>query len=541
MHDGKSGGVFGEDGTAGSVVAGTDRRDVNIVPKWSGWLNELRNTCYQMFGLLATGRAMFSPELASMYPRLVAVMVDPISLKSMEHRFITQFLKHVVELLLVSCPSTMYATHLEPLIGPIFEHMRFRLEKSWLPVISPNSSNVNGSLAEVTRALTTSDREKAAMLASRGGDDWFSYCYAHSGLFVGDLESVTAEAAVEKHRVEISRTFSDILQIALALKGDWALVLANLSKEEQATKRGDATKLATGPRNRFLQHDENSEVNADGTLKTPHQSGIDARKMLRINGLCHFLLLENERIAGSLTVAVIQCLSYPDAYTCRRITKICHRIIETVAWSPQYCQLLSQQMFTLAIKNIVTEPKWMIGIEWDMINVVRDLYCRLVLGQILQPGGLGAGQQQSSVGLNSNQYEQGKTADRPLQGGGILVVSADAPRQILLSLPGIGRETVEELERNMKRKRSAKDQKDLIRDLLRVAADNLKDLNPVQVNAAANGIFDRAVEEESLLHSKRQVKAIPDLPEKLVTRSQIAIASIKKYQPEVEGLSAFQL
>jgi hypothetical protein len=460
------------------------------------------------------------------------VMADPINLKSMEHRFITQFLKHVVELMLVSCPSTLYASHLGPLMCPIFEHMQYRLDKSWLPVVGATS------MAEATKALTTQDCEKAALLASRGNEEWFSYYYAHSGLFVGDLDSVTAEAAVEKHRVEIGRTFSDVLQAALALKGDWALVLANQSKEEQAAKRNDSSNFK-GPANSV--HEEGCQLNADGTRKTENQAAVDARKMLRINALCHFLLLENERIAGSLTMTVIQAMSYPDAYTCRRITRICHRILETVAWSPTYSQLLGQQMFTQAVKNIATEPKWMVGIEWDMIAVIRDSYCRLVLGQILQSGGQGPGLQQPESLVNPNQYEQAKTVDRPLQGGGILVIPSDMPRQILLSLPGIGIEFVEEFERTMKRKRASKDQKDVIRDMLRVAADNLKEMNPTLANAAASGLFDRAVEEESLLHYKTQQKAVPDLPEKLVTRSQMAKASKKKNQYESEGLSAFQL
>ena len=124
-HDKASGGVFGEGGTAGSVVRGTDRRDTNLVPKWSGWLNELRNTCFQMFGLLATSRALFAPELRDMYPALVAAMVNDENLKAMEHRHFSQYLKNVCELLLVSCPSTLYATHLGPIIGPIFAHIRY--------------------------------------------------------------------------------------------------------------------------------------------------------------------------------------------------------------------------------------------------------------------------------------------------------------------------------------------------------------------------------------------------------------------------------
>ena len=50
------GGVFGKGGTAGSIVSGTDRRDMNLTPKWSGWFNELRNNCFQLLGLLCSSR-----------------------------------------------------------------------------------------------------------------------------------------------------------------------------------------------------------------------------------------------------------------------------------------------------------------------------------------------------------------------------------------------------------------------------------------------------------------------------------------------------
>ena len=98
--DARSGGVFGEGGTAGSVVSGVDRRDLNLVPKWSGWLNELRNTCFQLVGLLIGQGVLFAPEVASLYPRIVSVLTDSLNLQSMEHRHVTQFLKHIVEMLL---------------------------------------------------------------------------------------------------------------------------------------------------------------------------------------------------------------------------------------------------------------------------------------------------------------------------------------------------------------------------------------------------------------------------------------------------------
>lgn len=92
-HDSnKNGGVFGEGGTAGSVVAGVDRRSQNLVPRWSGWLNELRNTCFQLLGLFAGERVLYAPELAGFFPKFVSVVTNPVHLRSMEHRHMNQFL-----------------------------------------------------------------------------------------------------------------------------------------------------------------------------------------------------------------------------------------------------------------------------------------------------------------------------------------------------------------------------------------------------------------------------------------------------------------
>lgn len=149
--------------------------------------------------------------------------------------------------------------------------------------------------------------------------------------------------------------------------------------------------------------------------------------------------------------------------------------------------------------------------------------------------------QQSTSAQNPNEFEQAKTVDRPLQGGGILTTPSNFPRQVLASLPGITPAAVEELEQSLKSKRSAKDQKDVIRDLLRQAADNLKEANPSGIKeGAAGSIFDRAIEEESLLHSKDRPAAIPDLPEKLVTQSQVEKQN-RMNEPQPEGLGAANL
>ena len=90
--DAKSNGVFGEGGTAGSIIPGTDRRDLNLAPRWSSWLHEMRIATFQMLGLLAAQRVIYAPEMSEFYPQLVAVLVDPQNLRAMEHRHMTQYL-----------------------------------------------------------------------------------------------------------------------------------------------------------------------------------------------------------------------------------------------------------------------------------------------------------------------------------------------------------------------------------------------------------------------------------------------------------------
>lgn len=82
-----------------------------------------------------------------------------------------------------------------------------------------------------------------------------------------------------------------------------ALVLATQAKEEQASKRNDSSKMTSGPHNRI---GKDGPKNADGTPRDENHIAVDARKSLRINALCHFLLLENEALAGNIALSVIQ-------------------------------------------------------------------------------------------------------------------------------------------------------------------------------------------------------------------------------------------
>jgi hypothetical protein len=147
-----------------------------------------------------------------------------------------------------------------------------------------------------------------------------------------------------------------------------------------------------------------------------------------------------------------------------------------------------------------------------MINVIRDIYGRLVLGQYYLPGGQGPGLQQSRDPSNSLLFEQTKVVDKPLNGGGILPTPSDYPRRILSEI-GMSHAEIIALEGKLNEKRSAKEQKETFRDVLRVAADKML--------GRQAGLLERAGEEESLLHKTTRKPEVTSLPEVLTTYSML--------------------
>jgi hypothetical protein len=433
--------------TSGVIVKGTNKRKINLVPRWGGWMNELHNCPFQLLGLFASQRALFAPEMQTLIPNLVSTFSDS-NLKLMEHRHFIQLLKQFIEPLIHHTPSSLYSTYLTPILGAILNHASWRLTCTW--------KVINGKPGSAPPSSATSTAAATDCSSGQGSDTWYETYYSYCGLFVGDLDETDSEAITEKIRTELSHCWADMIQGALALKGDWALALANIAKEKDLKHKGHSKAVPGG----YVTTTQ--KTNADGTIRTAEHEVLEQLKTTRIDAMSRYLLFE-PKVAGPLVQTAINLLSYPDAHTTRRCIKICHRVLETCAHIPEYSNLLSQ-MFTTSVNQIVAEPKWMVGVEWDVIALIRDIYCRLVLGQALLPGAQGPGLQcdsnaDLSAGINSNiTFTQHKNVTSPRDGGGVLQNPSDLPRNTLATLPGSGADAVMKLEQHMINKRSAKDQ-----------------------------------------------------------------------------------
>ena len=79
-------------------------------------------------------------------------------------------------------------------------------------------------------------------------------------------------------------------------------------------------------------------------------------------------------------------------------------------------------------------------------------------------------------------------------------------------------------------------QKDAMRDLLRVAAEEMKkveQINNYDSNSTLPSILCRAVDEESMLKQLTRAPLVPSLPEKLVTQSQLVKEESKVLRSDI--------
>jgi len=472
----------------GLVLKGVSRKsDNNLIAKWPGWFNELRNAPFQMLGLCATMRALYSPDLFDSYKSMVEILVDDFTMKSMEHRFFTSALKQFVEPLLINCPTSLYNSHLAGIMSKLFTHLNWRLTSTW-------KSDANGRVGSTAPSSTTATQAAADCKNGNGTDAWFETYYAYGGIFVGDLDNESSDQVVSRVRVDLTHAFVNFVQACFALSGSWALTLANVARESERNRKNvlaaqNGSKVSDG-------------LNADKTKKhyDPQVAKhIESIHINRIDSLQRFMLVENETIAKALIDTTIDCLTFPDAHTCRRAAKICHRIIEHTAHLEKYTSILGERMFVNCVKNVVFEPKWMCGSEWDVIALIRDIYCRLVLGQALLPLGQGPGQE-CQFDQSTNRFQPHRNTHLPREGGGVLSSPSNLPRNVLMKIESIGVTDIQDLENRLRKKRSAKDQKDAFRDLLNKGAKAMKKSG----KNLGEGVFSRAKGEEGVLEKTKK-------------------------------------
>ncbi|CAM9612433.1 unnamed protein product [Chrysoparadoxa australica] len=403
----------------------------NLIFCWGSWLGELRQHAYSLMGLACFQHALYLLTDASSIQQVLQSSLLA-ALDYVEHRHIPPLIRSVVLPYLSHCPPALFRSHFTPLAAPFFIHMLHRLSMTWKPP-----------------------------LPSEVADQDLLKIYVEGGalLCADPIPGETREVLEDKIKRETTRAHIDLVQVLLGLKGELAVM-----------EDGGGKKL--------------SAADAMG-------AGVPAKERLRADASARqkFMVLEMDEVSYPLLMVTVGAFCWPDAYTCRRAIKIATTIVDFVWKVPKFSSAIGSDLFGAAVLGLVTEPKWMVGLEYEVLALVREIYLRLVIG--MDPS------------INSSP-KGGPPAPTPV---------TDLPRQVLLSLPGVHPENVAALEVVLQKtgQGSAKSHKDALADLLRTAAEY------ADLTSQAGG-EGKARVEESLLQKKKSL-AIMDLPTKLSARS----------------------
>lgn len=373
-------------------------------------------------------------------------------LPHMEHRHIPWFLKNVMEPYIIHCPQPLFASHLPPIMVPLMSHMVHRCSITWSP-------------ATATASLT----DPAERFLVDGG----LYILEEDGVSAEDYDTMQ-----DKLKREVTRAYVELLQTVFGQRGGWKEAAMEVQKSQAAVVKSQKG----GP----------GAVSPDGATSPPLQLSPSLKDF--VEALCRFIITEHEELAFRLLLSILGALCWPDANSCRRAIAIAGVIITVGAREPKLYPALGQDLFRTLIHTILSEQKYVVGLQNELAALSCQIYRLLVLNEDIKDNGSGLP----------------RPEQQPL---------CDLPRQELLKLPGLSPQLVSEMESKMLAKRAPKDQRDLFRDALKMVAQTIGD---------GDG-GDRASKEESILRVNRFTD-ISNLPERILRRNRAG------GKPEAEGL-----
>ena len=533
------------------------------------WLSELRTLAYALLGIAAQQGALFT--IAGAYSAATACLLH--ELEHVEHRHLSLLLKHAAEPMVLHCPPSLHATLLPPLLAPLLSHTLQRLTVTWeaasTAVANSSAPSSQGPLGAVS-ALSSAGAAAASPSAA-DASAWRTVAAAYrrdGGAVLGpEVPEATKELVIDKCRRELTRTHVAVLQSWLALSGDLARAFINYDgvgkpwgsggSLEAAGSSGGASgtcgtstlggfsgALAPPKNGRSFDSAPSPPVvagsggggsggaaatgagtaagsgdmdAAHGHAKVPRAPGLAreaAAKRQHADTLAKFLFLGNPSIAYPLAGTVTAALLWPDGVQCRKAITAAHRMVGCTYAEPLFEPLLGTHLMQTAVYALVTEPKWLAGLEWDLLNLARDLYCLLAIG--LAPDRL-------TYAVASAQGGGGGATSPRGSGGGSGIPAhhftavVGRPRAVLLQLPGVGPPQVATLDAALSQATDAKAQKDAMRDVLRAASEAIHAQDPAASSLAQNGGSTLAAGSVPPAESALRVRppAILDLPRQM--------------------------
>uniref|UniRef100_K3X1T8 Uncharacterized protein n=1 Tax=Globisporangium ultimum (strain ATCC 200006 / CBS 805.95 / DAOM BR144) TaxID=431595 RepID=K3X1T8_GLOUD len=225
-----------------------------------------------------------------------------------------------------------------------------------------------------------------------------------------------------------------------------------------------------------------------------------------------FILLQSASLPFAIGAILVQIIGWKDTLSCRKAALLGEKLVNMLHNETKFNALLGQELFTAALEALMHEHVGHVkedGLKWELINLARNIYCRLTLGLV--------------------PVEECKGIDpcnQPVRPAHMLCM---IPRSILLSLPDVSLAQVDALDAFLREKHSMKTQKNAFKEFLEVPMLAIK-----QAKALASG-------NTSPLAGADGKKQIQDLPEKLVIQAKEYEAAVKLHETQNANLDAGSL
>lgn len=225
-----------------------------------------------------------------------------------------------------------------------------------------------------------------------------------------------------------------------------------------------------------------------------------------------FILLRSPALPFAIGAVLAQVLAWKDTLSCRKAALLGERLVASLHADPRFHPLLGRDVFAAALEALLHEHVGHVkedGLKWELINLARNIYCRLALG--LTP------------------VEECKGVDPANQPPRPAASLYAQPRELLLSLPDATPAQLAALDTLLREKHSVKTQKNAFKEFLEAPMLAVR-----QATALASGA-------SSPLAVDGSAKQIQDLPEKLVLQAKEHAAAAQLHETHTADLDASAL
>ncbi|CAH0477632.1 unnamed protein product [Peronospora belbahrii] len=230
-----------------------------------------------------------------------------------------------------------------------------------------------------------------------------------------------------------------------------------------------------------------------------------------------YILTQSPSLPLAIGAILVQVICWKDTLSCRKAVLLGDKLVNVLHADIKYHTLLGRDIFSAALQGILKEHVGHVkedGLKWEIINLARNIYCRLTLG--LAPV-------DECKGIDP--------CNQPLRPASSLCV---VPREILLSLPDVTSGQVDALDTLLRAKHSTKTQKNAFKELLEIPILAFRREQSLTSGSTSplRGILGT---------TNTSIKNIQDLPEKLVIPGKECEAQVKLQQAQNPNLNVHSL